>query len=89
MSVFVFLISPAATSASGVTTAPASNRVSRSRTLTGTVEVRKGPTGIASADVLPRSLGNRMSMGICPPSNPAGIMCDPARDFCPLMPRPE
>src|SRR5581483_1181264 len=28
-------------------------------------------------------------MGIWPPSKPARILCDPARDFWPLMPRPE
>ena len=89
MSIFVFLIKPTATSASGVTSAPASKRASRSRRLTGCVEVRNGPIGIASADVLPRSFGRRMSIGICPPSNPAGMLCDPERDFWPLIPRPE
>ncbi len=59
MSVFVFLISPFSTSVSGVTSSPAAKRV-RSRTLTGTVEVRNGPTGIASFDVEPRSLPIRM-----------------------------
>ena len=80
--------SPAAFSASGVTSAPASKRLSRSRTLTGCVCVRNGPIGIASAEVFPRSLGSRMSIGIWPPSNPAGILCEPARAFWPLMPRP-
>ena len=51
--------------------------------------MRNGPIGIASADVLPRSFGSRMSIGICPPSNPAAILCEPERDFCPLIPRPE
>ena len=88
-SVRVFFSSPTATSASGLTSAPASKRASRSRTLTGWLYVRKGPIGIASADVLPRSFGMRMSMGICPPSKPAGILCEPARDFWPLIPRPE
>ena len=73
MSIFVFLISRAVTSVSGVTSAPASKRASRSRRLTGCVEVRNGPIGIASADVLPRSLGSRMSIGIWPPSKPAGM----------------
>ena len=45
--------------------------------------------GIASAEVLPRSLPSRMSIGIWPPSKPAGILCEPARDFWPLIPRPE
>ena len=45
--------------------------------------------GIASADVFPRSLPTRMSIGIWPPSKPAGILCEPARDFWPLIPRPE
>ena len=58
-SVFVFLISRLATSVSGVTSSPASKRT-RSRTFTGTVEVRNGPTGIASFDVEPRSLPIRM-----------------------------
>ena len=58
-SIFVFLISRFSTSASGVTTSPASNR-SRSRRFTGTVSVRNGPTGIASFDVEPRSLPMRM-----------------------------
>ena len=58
-SIFVFLMSRFSTSYSGVTTSPASKR-SRSRTFTGTVRVRKGPTGIASLDVPPRSLPIRM-----------------------------
>src|SRR5579884_92205 len=28
-------------------------------------------------------------MLVWPPSNPGRILCEPARDFCPLMPRPE
>ena len=68
-------------SVSGVTSAPASKRSSRSRRFTGWLYVRNGPIGIASADVLPRSLPRRMSIGICPPSNPAGILCEPERDF--------
>ena len=78
-----------ALSVSGVTSSPASKRASRSRRLTGWLYVRNGPIGIASADVLPRSFGSRMSIGIWPPSKPAGSLCDPARDFWPLMPRPE
>ena len=58
-SVFVFLITRFSTSVSGVTSSPASKR-SRSRMFTGTVEVRNGPTGIASFDVEPRSLPMRM-----------------------------
>jgi hypothetical protein len=37
----------------------------------------------------PRSLGMRIASGIWPPSKPARIMCEPARDFWPLIPRPE
>ena len=84
-----FAMSPAAFSASSVTSAPASKRSSSEPTFTGWLYVRNGPMGIASADVLPRSLPVRMSIGIWPPSNPAGILCDPARDFWPLIPRPE
>jgi hypothetical protein len=58
-SVRVFLITRFATSVSGVTSSPASKR-SRSRRLTGCVEVRNGPIGIASAEVAPRSLPSRM-----------------------------
>ena len=58
-SIFVFLSRPFSTSDSGVTSSPASKR-SRSRTLTGCVCVRNGPTGIASFDVEPRSLPMRM-----------------------------
>jgi hypothetical protein len=43
--------------------------------------VRNGPIGIASAEVFPRSFPSRMSIGIWPPSKPAGSLCDPARDF--------
>lgn len=57
--------------------------------LTGWEYVRNGPIGIASLEVLPRSFGSRIASGICPPSNPARIMCEPARDFWPLIPRPE
>ena len=82
-------IRPFALSDSGVTSSPASKRASRSRRLTGCVYVRNGPIGIASADVLPRSLAVRMCSGIWPPSKPARIACEPARDFWPLIPRPE
>jgi hypothetical protein len=58
-SVFVFLITPRSTSVSGVTSAPSSN-ASSAPTLTGTVEVRNGPIGIASFDVEPRCLPRRM-----------------------------
>src|SRR5207244_8244251 len=51
--------------------------------------VRNGPIGMASFDVEPRCLPMRMYTGICPPSKPALIMCEPARDFWPLIPRPE
>jgi hypothetical protein len=59
-----FAMRPAALSASGVTSAPESNRRSRLATFTGCEYVRKGPMGIASADVLPRSFPTRMSIGI-------------------------
>ena len=72
-SIFVFLSRPFSTSVSGVTSAPASKR-SRSRTLIGCVYVRNGPIGIASADVLPRSLPIRMKSFVWPPSKPAGIL---------------
>ncbi len=80
---------PTPLSDSGVTSEPASKRLSRSRRLTGWLYVRKGPIGIASADVLPRSLPRRMSIGVWPPSKPGFILCDPERDFWPLIPRPE
>ena len=83
-----FATSPAALSDSGVTSAPASKRPSSSRTFTGWLYVRNGPIGIASLDVLPRILGSRISSGVWPPSNPAGILCDPERAFWPLIPRP-
>ena len=88
-SVFVFFSSPFSTIASRFTVAPSSNTRSRSRRLIGCEYVRNGPIGIASADVLPRSFGARMSSGIWPPSKPAGILFEPARDFWPLIPRPE
>jgi len=50
---------------------------------------RNAVAGMASFDVEPRSLGRRIASGICPPSKPARILCEPARDFCPLSPRPE
>ena len=76
-----FATSPAAFSASRVTSAPASKRSSRLPTFTGCEYVRNGPIGIASADVFPRSFPTRMSIGIWPPSKPAGILFEPARDF--------
>ena len=88
-SILVFFSSPAATSDSGVTSAPASKRASRSRTFTGAVRVMNGTIGIASLDVEPFCLPSRMYSGIWPPSKPARIMCEPARDFWPLIPRPE
>ena len=51
--------------------------------------VRNGPIGIASFEVEPRCLPIRMYAGIWPPSKPARILCEPARDFWPLIPRPE
>ena len=80
-SALVFFSRPFSTIASRLTVSPFSNRRSRSRRLTGCEYVRNGPIGIASAEVLPRSFGIRMSIGIWPPSKPAGIACEPARDF--------
>ena len=88
-SAFVFLSRPFSTSASMLTVSPSSKTRSRSRRLIGCEYVRNGPIGIASAEVLPRSFGIRMSIGIWPPSKPAGIFFEPARDFWPLIPRPE
>ena len=59
-SVRVFLIRPFSTSASSVTSAPASKRSSSAATFTGCVEVRCGPIGIASAEYGPRCLPSRM-----------------------------
>ena len=87
-SVFVFLSRPRSTSDSGVTSAPSSKR-SSDPTLTGAVNVRNGPIGIASFDVEPRCLPIRMYDGIWPPSKPGRILCEPERAFCPLIPRPE
>ena len=62
---------PLACSASSVTAAPASNRASRSRRLTGWVWVRNGSNGIDFFMCGPRSLRIRMWIGIWPPSNRA------------------
>ena len=59
-SVFVFLSTPFSTSASGVTSAPASKRASSVETFTGAVDVRCGPIGIASFEYGPRCLPRRM-----------------------------
>jgi hypothetical protein len=48
---------------SGVTSAPASNRASRSETLTGCVCVRNGPIGIDCFLVAPRAFRIRMNSG--------------------------
>ena len=79
-------ISRFALSVSGVTSSPASKRSSRSRRLTGWLYVRNGPIGIASADVLPRSFPSRMSIGIWPPSKPAGSLCEPGAGLLALDP---
>jgi hypothetical protein len=84
----VVRIRPRSFSSSGVTSVPAS-KTSRRPTFTGCWKVRNGPIGIASLDVEPRCLPMRMYDGICPPSKPARILCEPARDFWPLSPRPE
>ena len=54
--------------ASGVTSAPASKRSSRSATLTGWVAVRKFSNGIDFFMCGPRSFRIRMWIGFCPPS---------------------
>ena len=59
---------PAARSVSGVTSAPASKRASRSERLTGWVWVRNGSNGIDIFLFGPRSLRIRMWIGFCPPS---------------------
>jgi hypothetical protein len=66
-----FRIRPASLSSSGVTSVPALNLDSRSRTFTDQLWVRNGPIGIASFEVEPRCLPMRMYAGIWPPSNPA------------------
>src|SRR5215203_5518840 len=83
-----FLASPAARRASGVTSAPASKRFSRSRRLTGWVWVRKGSKGIDIFFVGPRSLRIRMWIGFWPPSKRARDLA-PERDPAPFCPRPE
>jgi hypothetical protein len=83
-----FRIKPFSSSSSGVTSLPASKRA-RSRTFSDQTLVRKGPIGIASFEVDPRCLPMRMYAGIWPPSKPARMACEPERDFCPLIPRPE
>ena len=60
--------SPAARRVSGVTSAPASKRASRSARLTGWVWVRKGSNGIDFFLFGPRSLRIRMWIGFWPPS---------------------
>ena len=60
--------SPAARSVSGVTSAPASKRASRSERLTGWVWVRNCSNGIDIFLFGPRSLRIRMWIGFWPPS---------------------
>src|SRR5207248_2396084 len=79
---------PAARSDSGVTSAPASKRPSRSATLTGCVRVRNGSNGIDIFLFGPRSLRLRMWIGFWPPSY-AGLRFDPDRAPAPLWPRPD
>ena len=56
------------------------------------VRIAKG-AGLRFYEVKPRGAGDVAKDGVHnavnPPSNPAGILCDPARDFWPLIPRPE
>src|SRR3954454_5578040 len=79
---------PAAASVSGVTSAPASKRRSRSERFTGCVCVRNGSNGIDFFMCGPRSLRIRMWMGICPPSK-LGRLFEPEREPAPFWPRPE
>ena len=62
------LARPASRSVSGVTSAPASKRSSRSARLTGCVWVRNFSNGIDIFMCGPRSLRIRMWIGFCPPS---------------------
>ena len=62
------LASPAARRLSGVTSAPAAKRASRSATLTGCVWVRNCSKGIDILRRGPRSFRVRMWIGFCPPS---------------------
>src|SRR5215207_9197104 len=69
---------PATTNSSGPTVPPSGNNLARSSTLTTWYSTRK-------RFLKPLSLGSRMWIGICPPSNPAGT---PLRALVPLVPRP-
>src|SRR6185436_17864994 len=73
---------------SGVTSDPASKRVSRSRRLTGWVCVRNFSNGIDFFMCGPRSLRIRMWMGVCPPSK-FTFWRAPEREPAPLWPRPD
>src|ERR687898_537197 len=79
---------PFSRSPSGVTSAPASNRASRSARLTGWVCVRNGSKGIDFFMCGPRSLRIRMWIGIWPPSA-AGRSPLPERAPQPFWPRPD
>src|SRR5918994_3026158 len=78
---------PFSRSPSGVTSAPASNRASRSARLTGWVCVRNGSKGIDFFMCGPRSLRIRMWIGFWPPSNPS-LRLAPDREPAPFWPRP-
>src|SRR3954447_7557728 len=79
---------PAALSASGVISAPASKRASRSSRLTGCVCVRNGSNGIDIFLFGPRSLRIRMWIGFWPPSKRVRSLA-PAREPAPFCPRPD
>src|SRR3954452_18804235 len=78
---------PFAWSASSVTSAPESKRLSRSERLTGCVCVRNGSKGIGFFMCGPRSLRIRMWIGIWPPSK-FGRDFAPVREPAPFWPRP-
>src|SRR3954464_3722834 len=76
-------------STSGVISAPASKRASRSRRLTGCVCVRPNcSNGIDFFMCGPRSLRIRMWIGLWPPSR-LTLRFEPERDPAPFWPRPE
>src|SRR5215218_551217 len=78
---------PAVRSDSGVTSAPASKRSSRSRRFTGWLWVRNRSNGIDFFIVGPRSFLSRMWIGNWPPSKRARSLL-PERAPAPLWPRP-
>src|SRR3954454_19579538 len=79
---------PLAWSASSVTSAPESKRLSRSERLTGCVCVRNGSKGIDFFMWGPRRLRIRLWIGIWPPSR-FGRDFAPVREPAPFWPRPD